>query len=96
MSILSVRKTECPLASRRSEGKHTPGVPSPRAQVALDLIDAWRKKQKVTGPGVPRVIQDEAWEIAFHPTEWRPILSRNGNPRGMSVFVARIPSFLKS
>ena len=78
--------------------KHTKGSPTPAGQRFLELLDKWRKQEGVSGTGTPIEIQNEAWDIAMHPTEARQLLSRTGKRLGISVpseQVQRIPSFLK-
>ena len=67
--------------------------PSPIGRAALDMIQKYKEQTGATV--VPNAVLEEAWGIAFHPTERKPFLSRKGNPRGASREVVKKPSFLK-
>lgn len=69
--------------------------PSPVGKRAIGLMAQWRQQEGMAGTATPPEIQKEAWDIARHPTELKPLLSRKGKSKGMNLVVTRTPSFLK-
>lgn len=89
-------KQPCSEVFSKSSGRGSRvSAPGQIAQVALGLMEKWKEQEGKSGPGVPNHIQDEAWDIAFHPTKVEPLLSRKGKPIGVSRTVVKEPSFLK-